>query len=113
MVFGALLAPPAFGASLSLGGSPLNVIVGDQGQLQAFRTDRADPSQPPGVFYHPRIELGDAGFFLAVPGVAPKVWGFDGSAVALSGLTAYTAAGQDAVTGSGTAASPPNQVDAA
>jgi hypothetical protein len=110
LVVGALLAPPAFAASVALGGSPLNVIVGDQGQLQAFRTDRADPSQPPGIFYHPRIELGDAGFFLAVPGMTPTVWGFAGSAAALSGLTPYTGGVQDGVTGSGTAGEPLRQV---
>jgi hypothetical protein len=109
VVLAALLAPPAMGAPVALGGSPLNVIVGDQGQLQAFRTDRADPSQPPGIFFQPRLELGDAGFFLAVPG-GPTVWGFDGTAPALFGLTAYTAAGQDGVTGSGTAADPLRQV---
>jgi hypothetical protein len=109
-VVGALLASPAFGASVPLGGSPLNVIVGDQGQLQAFRSDRTDPTQPPGIFYRPTLELGDAGFFLAIPtGANQGVWGFDGSA-GPHGLNDYTAGGQDALTGSGTAASPLTQV---
>jgi hypothetical protein len=60
-ILGGLLAAPAFSASVPLGGSPLNVIVGDQGQLQAFRSDRTDPTQPPGIFYRPTLELGDAG----------------------------------------------------
>jgi hypothetical protein len=108
-VLGALLAPPALAAPVPLGGSPLNVIVGDLGQLQAFRTDRADPSQPPGIFYQPRTELGDAGFFLAIPATT-TVWGFDGSAPSMTGLTSYASVSQSGVTGSGTGADPLKQV---
>jgi hypothetical protein len=115
-VLTALAAAPALAASVPLGGSPLNVIVGDQGQLQAFRTDRSDPTHPPGIFYHPTRELGDAGFFLAFPTgttnppVLPgTVWGFDGSA-GPNGLSPYTGLGQDSVSGAGTAASPLTQV---
>ena len=105
-----LPATPALGASVSLGGSPLNVTVGDQGQLQAFRTDRTDPASPPGIFYRPTRELGDAGFFLAIPAGADQgVWGFSGSA-GPGGLNAYTTTSQDPVTGAGTAASPLSQV---
>ena len=107
LVLGALLAPAAFAAPVPLGGSPLNVIVGDQGQLQAFRTDRSDPSSPPGIFYSPRQELGDAGFFLAANST---VWGFEGSAAAMTGLTPYSNVSQGGVTGSGTAADPLKQV---
>ena len=110
----ALLAAPALAASVSLGGSPLNVTVGDQGQLQAFRLDRTNPADPPGIFYHPTRELGDAGFFLAFPSGGPGgVWGFNGSAgPALTNLYTSTGAGlgQDAVTGAGTATSPLTQV---
>jgi hypothetical protein len=108
---GLLLAPPALAASVALGGSPLNVMVGDQGQLQAFRTDRTNPADPPGIFYQPLRELGDAGFFLAFPdaGATNGVWGFNGAAGPdLTHL--YTSTGQDPVTGSGSAADPLTQV---
>jgi hypothetical protein len=109
-VLGALLAAPAFAASVPLGGSPLNVIVGDQGQLQAFRADRTNPLDPPGIFYRATSEIGDAGFFLAFPSPMPgTVWGFEGNA-GPHWLSQYTATGQDAVTGSGTAADPLKQI---
>jgi hypothetical protein len=110
-VVGALLAPPAFAATVSLGGSPLNVIVGEQGQLQAFRSDRTNPADPPGIFYRSQLELGDAGFFLAFPnaGATQGVWGFNGTAG--PDLThVYTSTSQDPVTGSGTAADPFKQI---
>ena len=116
-VFAVLAATPALAAPVPLGGSPLNVIVGDQGQLQAFRQDRADALSPPGIFYQPRTELGDAGFFLAFPNTAPNnpldlrqtVWGFGGSAG--PGLAdEYTNVSQGVVTGSGTAGDPLRQV---
>jgi hypothetical protein len=66
-VLGALYTAPAFAATVALGGSPLNVQVGDQGQLQAFRADRTNPLDPPGIFYRATSEIGDAGFFLAFP----------------------------------------------
>ena len=116
-VLAALLATPAMGAPVPLGGSPLNVIVGDQGQLQAFRQDRTDPLQPPGIFYAPRTELGDAGFFLAFPtttpanpaALQPTVWGFAGSAGPHTD-DKYTNTSQGGVTGSGTAGDPLKQV---
>jgi len=110
IVLAALFAAPGSAATVPLGGSPINVIVGDQGQLQAFRSDRANPGDPPGIFYRAQSELGDAGFFLAFP-TAPNqgVWGFDGSA-GPDGLNAYTIVGQDGVTGSGTAGAPLTQV---
>jgi hypothetical protein len=109
-------ATPALAAPVPLGGSPLNVIVGDQGQLQAFRQDRTDPTQPPGIFYRATEQLGDAGFFLAFPGAMGNpaaldgtVWGFDGSAGPhLSDV--YTNTSQGGVTGSGTAADPLKQI---
>jgi hypothetical protein len=121
IVLGALLAAPAPAAPVALGGSPLNVIVGDQGQLQAFRTDRTDPSQPPGIFFRPQLELGDAGFFLAFPTTTPAnpaglpvtVWGFNGSA-GPDPSNLYTSSGpglgQGGVSGAGTAADPLRQV---
>jgi hypothetical protein len=118
-VLGALFAAPAFAASVPLGGSPLNVIVGDQGQLQAFRTDRADASSAPGIFFLPTRELGDAGFFLAFPmsgnptDLQTTVWGFDGSAgphLTHQYTSSGTGLGQNGVTGSGTAGDPLKQV---
>lgn len=112
-ILAALLCTPAVGATVALGGSPLNVIVGDQGELQALRTDRTNPADPPGIFYRAQLELGDAGFFLAFPdaGATGEVWGFDGTAGPhLTKL--YTGSGQDPVTGSGTAANPLRQVTA-
>jgi hypothetical protein len=117
-VFAVLATTPALAVPVPMGGSPLNVIVGDQGQLQAFRQDRTDATQPPGIFYQPRTELGDAGFFLAFPTTAAPanpaaleetVWGFGGSAG--PGLSdTYTNTSQGGVTGSGTAADPLTQV---
>ena len=68
----------ASGASadpVALGGSPLNVYVGERGQLQAFRQGSAD-----GIYYRSTSTTGDAGFFLAVPGAPGTVYGFDGNA---------------------------------
>jgi hypothetical protein len=115
-VLAVLAATPALAAPVPLGGSPLNVIVGDQGQLQAFRQDRTDPTQPPGIFYRATEQLGDAGFFLAFPGTIGNpaalngtVWGFDGSAGPnLSSI--FTNTSQGGVTGSGTAADPLRQI---
>ncbi|HEY4097193.1 MAG TPA: hypothetical protein VGM33_16850 [Baekduia sp.] len=83
----AVAAIPAGAAPdpVAIGGSPLTVWVGNQGQLQAKRdTDTSN------IFYSPTSQLGDAGFFLAFPDLpdapaqqaplAGKVFGFDGSA---------------------------------
>jgi hypothetical protein len=99
LIVGALAAASAPAATTALGGSPLNVYVGDRGQLQAFR-----PDQPNGIFYHPRSLEGDAGFFIADLDV-PAVYGFQGSAGPL-GLTPYTIGTQSALTGSGSASDP-------
>jgi hypothetical protein len=114
-VFAVLAATPALAVPVPLGGSPLNVIVGDQGQLQAFRQDRTDPTRP-GIFYRSTEMLGDAGFFLAFPGTIGNppaldgtVWGFDGSA-GPNLVNTYTNTSQGAVTGSGTAADPLKQI---
>ncbi|HEY7620400.1 MAG TPA: hypothetical protein VH834_11535 [Solirubrobacteraceae bacterium] len=108
LLLAAVLAAPASAAPVPLGGSPLNVIVGDQGQLQAFRIDRTNPADPPGIFYQPQLQLGDAGFFLAFP-ATPAVWGFTGTAG--PHLTnQYTAVSQGGVTGSGSAADPLRQM---
>jgi hypothetical protein len=104
VVLSAIVASPALGDA-ALGGSPLNVIVGPQGQLQAFRSDRT----PPGIFYEPQTQLGDAGFFLAIPAGgsiigadANKTFGFEGSAGSARGWPAdYTAVSAGAVTSSG------------
>jgi hypothetical protein len=99
LAFGALAAASAPAATTALGGSPLNVYVGDQGQLQAFRA-----GETTGLYYYPFSHEGDAGFFLAIRPGGP-VYGFDGSA-GPHGLTDYTFVSQSAVTGSGSAADP-------
>lgn len=101
LTLGALAAASAPAATTALGGSPLNVYVGDQGQLQAFRAGESS-----GLYYYPFNHEGDAGFFLAMrDGVTPPVYGFDGSA-GPHGLADYTLVSQSAVTGNGSAASP-------
>jgi hypothetical protein len=93
----------------ALSGSPLNVYVGERGQLQAFRADSGS-----GIFYAPNETAGDAGFFLAFPSgypgeSTPQVFGFSGSAGPF-GLENYEPVSQSAVSGSGTAADPLKQV---
>jgi hypothetical protein len=101
LTLGALAAASAPAATTALGGNPLNVYVGDLGQLQAFRAGETS-----GLYYHPLSHEGDAGFFLAMrDGVTPPVYGFDGSA-GPHGLTDYTFLSQSAVTGTGSAADP-------
>jgi hypothetical protein len=95
----ALAAAPSPAATIALGGSPMNVYVGDLGQLQAFRT-----GQSTGIYFAPTSPEGDAGLFLALRPTGP-VYGFDGTA-GPHGLTDYTAVSQSAVTGSGTPADP-------
>ena len=92
-----------------LGGSPLNVYVGERGQLQAVRTDSSS-----GIFFRPSSTVGDAGFFLAFPSgfagePAPTVWGFEGFA-GPHGLEEFTPVSQSPVSGSGSAADPLKQV---
>jgi hypothetical protein len=91
-----------------LGGTPLNVYVGERGQLQAVRTDSSS-----GIFFPSSSTVGDAGFFLAFPSgfsgePAPTVWGFDGFA-GPHGLEEFTPVSQSPVSGSGSAASPLKQ----
>ena len=101
LTLGALAAASAPAATTALGGSPLNVYVGDMGQLQAFRA-----GETTGLYYHPLSLEGDAGFFLAIRASGtPPVYGFDGSA-GPHGLTDYTFVSQAPVTGTGSAASP-------
>ena len=92
-----------------LGGSPLNVYVGERGQLQAVRTDSSS-----GIFFPSSSTVGDAGFFLAFPSgfsgePAPTVWGFEGFA-GPHGLEEFTPVSQSPVSGSGSAADPLKQV---
>ncbi|HEY7256345.1 MAG TPA: Ig-like domain-containing protein [Solirubrobacterales bacterium] len=82
-----------------LGGSPLNVYVGERGQLQAVRAESGS-----GIFFAPSDTVGDAGFFLAFPS-SGEVFGFTGSAGPF-GLEEYEPFAQPPVTGSGTAADP-------
>jgi hypothetical protein len=86
-----------------LGGTPMNVYVGERGQLQAFRA-----GVPDGIYYRPTSTTGDAGFFLAVPGAPGTVYGFDGGA-GPHGTTDYTLVSAGPVTGAGTAVAPLTQ----
>jgi hypothetical protein len=99
LTLGALVAASAPAATTPLGGSPLNVYVGDLGQLQAFRAGQTN-----GIFYRPSALEGDAGFFIADRDNS-TVYGFNGSAGPF-GLTPYTAGLQTGPTGTGTAADP-------
>ncbi len=90
-------------------GSPLNVYVGERGQLQAVRVDAGS-----GIFFPSTDTVGDAGFFLAFPSGYPgdstaRVYGFTGSAGPF-GLDEYTPVSQPPVSGSGSAADPLKQV---
>ncbi|HEX6697029.1 MAG TPA: hypothetical protein VF080_09550, partial [Solirubrobacteraceae bacterium] len=89
-------ASGASAAPVALGGSPLNVYVDQLGQLQAFRA-----GQDSGIYFPDSSTTGDAGFFLAVPGGTPQVFGFNGFA-GPHGLTAFDSVSQGAVTVSGT-----------
>jgi hypothetical protein len=117
----ALAAVPAGATTVvPLGGSPLTVYVGDQGQLQAKRDTDAQA-----IFYRPSSQIGDAGFFLAFPPVtasppaAAQQAPLSGHVFGFSGLAGpYLADDQDefapvsqgAVTGTGAATSPFTQV---
>ena len=89
-------AAAASAAPVALGGSPLNVYVDQLGQLQAFRDGQAS-----GIYYPDTSTTGDAGFFLAVPGATPQVFGFNGFA-GPDDLTPFTSVSQGAATVSGT-----------
>lgn len=96
-------------SAIPLGGSPLNVNVGERGQLQAVRTDSGS-----GIFFPSTSLTGDAGFFLAFPSGFPgepeaHVYGFDGNAGPF-GLEDYSSPSQSPVSGSGTAGDPLKQV---
>lgn len=98
LTLGALAAASAPAATTALGGSPLNVYVGDRGQLQAFRA-----GQPNGIFFNPTKPEGDAGFFIADTD-SHVVYGFDGNAG--PNVTEFNPLSQGTVTGAGTAADP-------
>ena len=51
----AVASAPAFADTVAFQGSPLDVHVGERGQLQAFRTNRSDD---PGIFYPPTSPSG-------------------------------------------------------
>jgi hypothetical protein len=96
-------------SATGLGGNPLNVFVGERGQLQAIRTDTGS-----GIFFDSTRQVGDAGFFLAFPSglpgdATPQVWGFQGLA-GPHGLEEYSPVSQTPVTGAGTVADPLKQV---
>ena len=103
-----------------LGGSPLTVYIGDQGQLQAKRDTDAQA-----IFYRPSSQIGDAGFFLAFPPVTASppaaaqqtplsghVFGFDGAAGPFldDEQDNFAPVSQGAVTGTGAPTSPFSQV---
>ena len=107
----AVAAAPAGAAVTTIGGAPLTVYVGDQGQLQAVRTGDLG-----GIFFPSYSTTGDAGFFLAFPPVTNqnpalvnKVYGFQGSFAGPGGIQLFTPGPQSPVTGAGTADSPLSQ----
>jgi hypothetical protein len=97
----------------TIGGTPMAIYVGDQGQLQArVAGDTAN------IFFASSSQTGDAGFFLAFPetttpaqnpALTGKVYGFQGSAGPF-GLAEYKARSQAAPTGSGAPGDPFTQV---
>ena len=109
-VLGLAMAATALADSATpLGGSPLNVNVGERGQLQAVRTESGS-----GIFFPSSDTVGDAGFFLAFPSgypgePTPQVFGFTGHAGPF-GLEEYTPVSQSPVSGSGSSADPLKQV---
>jgi hypothetical protein len=114
-VAAAVAATPAHAedAVTTIPGNPMTVYIGARGQLQALRAgDRG------GIFFPTAQQTGDAGFFLAFPGVPGQnpaltgdVYGFSGHAGPI-GLSLYTPVGQAPVSGAGTAADPFRQVTA-
>ena len=99
----AVAAGPAWGATVPLGGSPLNVHVDEQGQLQALRADRPVDS---GIFYPSDSTTGDAGLFLALPD-AGEVYGFE--VTSSPSFIDYTPSQQGDVHGSGNTGDPLSQ----
>jgi hypothetical protein len=97
----------------TIGGTPMTIWVGDQGQLQArVAGDTAN------IFYNPQDQAGDAGLFLAFPetttppqnaSLTGKVYGFDGRA-GPNGLEGYAQRSQAATTGTGAPGDPFTQV---
>jgi hypothetical protein len=107
LALAAVTTPAAsMAATTALGGSPLNVQIGDLGRLQAFRTDRAENN---GIFFPSISDSGDAGLFIALPEDSGTVYGFPVTS-GLTGITSYTPVSQTPVSGSGTAANPLTQV---
>ncbi len=106
-----LIAGPAAAEVTQIGGNPMTVWVGDQGQLQGLRAGDTD-----NIFYAPNNQAGDAGFFLAFPTDAVGqptdlqglTFGFDGTA-GPHGLTGYTPISRSPVTGTGAPDSPLTQ----
>ena len=109
-LFFAIAAAALADNAVPLGGSPLNVYVGERGQLQAVRTDTGS-----GIFYPSSSQVGDAGFFLAFPEGLPgsateHVYGFEGNA-GPHGLDEDTPGPPSlSIQGAGTAADPLKQV---
>jgi hypothetical protein len=115
----ALVAAPAGAAVTPIGGAPLTLWIGDQGQLQAKRD--ADTSN---IFFASSSQVGDAGFFLAFPDVpaappAPaqsamlkgRVFGFTGAAGPyITNTDRYVPVSQAPPTGTGTPTDPFRQV---
>ncbi len=102
VVLCAVGASSAVADAVPLGGSPLNVYVGERGQLQAFRAGESN-----GIYFSPTQTSGDAGFFLADTD-ARVVNGFEGAA-GPHGLALYNPIAVHPVTGTGTAADPLTQ----
>jgi hypothetical protein len=105
----AAAAPALADSATPLGGQPLAVYVGEHGQLQAFRS-----GSPSGIFFPPSEQVGDAGFFLALPSgytgdASPRVFGFT-SFAGPSGIDEFTPISQSPATGTGTASDPLQQV---
>jgi hypothetical protein len=105
----ALTAPALADTATALPGNPLAVYVGQRGQLQAFRAGETN-----GIFFAPSEQVGDAGFFLALPSgftgdATPRVFGFTGSAGPNS-IDEYTPISQSPTTGSGSTSDPLQQV---
>jgi hypothetical protein len=100
---GLLPVAQAQAATVTIDGDPLNVYVGDAGNLQAKLDTDTDR-----VFYPPGNNLGDAGLFIGVPAgtLLGAVYGPPGSVAQTAASAYYTPDSQDSITGSGTEADP-------